>query len=37
MSVKPVISAAEAAKFIEDGMTFVTTGFVACQMPESLN
>lgn len=37
MSVKPIISAAEAAKFVEDGMTFVTTGFVACEMPESLN
>ena len=37
MSVKPIISAAEAAKFVQDGMTFVTTGFVACEMPESLN
>ena len=37
MSVKPIISAAEAVKFLQDGMTFVTTGFVACQMPESTN
>lgn len=37
MSVKPIISAAEAVKFLQDGMTFSTTGFVACQMPESTN
>ena len=37
MSVKPIISAAEAVKCLQDGMTFVTTGFVACQMPESTN
>ena len=37
MSVKPIISAAEAAKFVQDGMTFTTSGFVACEMPESLS
>ena len=35
MSVKPIISAADAAKFVQDGMTFITSGFVACEMPES--
>ena len=37
MSVKPIISAADAAKFVQDGMTFITSGFVACEMPESCN
>ena len=37
MSLKKIISAAEAAAMVKDGDTFVTTGFVACQMPESIN
>ena len=37
MSKKPVITAAEAAKMVQDGMTFTTSGFVASAMPEALN
>ncbi len=37
MSIKKIISAAEAAAMVKDGDTFVTTGFVACEMPESIN
>lgn len=37
MSMKPIISADEAAKFVHDGDTFVTSGFVACGMPESIS
>ncbi len=37
MSKKPIITAAEAATWVKDGMTLTTTGFVASQMPEALN
>ena len=37
MGKKPVITAAEAAKMVQDGMTFTTSGFVASAMPEALN
>ena len=37
MSKKKVISAAEAAAMVKNGDTFVTTGFVACEMPESIS
>ena len=37
MSKKPVITAEEAASWVQDGMTLTTSGFVASQMPEALN
>ena len=36
MSKKPVITAAEAAAWVQDGMTITTSGFVASCMPEAL-
>lgn len=36
MSKKPIITAAEAAAWVQDGMTITTSGFVASGMPESL-
>lgn len=36
MSKKPIITAAEAATWVQDGMTITTSGFVASGMPESL-
>lgn len=36
MSKKPVITAAEAALMVQDGMTISTSGFVASAMPEAL-
>jgi len=37
MSQKPIVSPAEAASWVKDGMTITTSGFVASQMPEALN
>ncbi len=37
MGKKPVITAAEAAMLVQDGMTFTTSGFVASAMPEAIN
>ena len=37
MSKKPILTAAEAASWVEDGVTISTSGFVASQMPEALN
>lgn len=37
MAKKPVITAAEAALMVQDGMTISTSGFVASAMPEALN
>lgn len=37
MSIKKIISADEAVNMVNSGDTFVTSGFVACQMPESLS
>ena len=37
MAKKPVITAAEAALWVEDGMTISTSGFVGSGMPEALN
>lgn len=37
MSKKPIITAAEAAAWVQDGDTISTSGFVASQMPELLN
>ena len=37
MSKKPILTAAEAASWVEDGVTISTSGFVARQMPEALN
>ena len=37
MSTKKVLTAAEAASMVKDGDTIVTSGFVAINMPESLN
>lgn len=37
MSQKQIISAAEAAEWVQDHDTIVTSGFVASHMPESLN
>ena len=37
MAKKPVITAAEAALMLQDGMTISTSGFVASAMPEALN
>ena len=37
MAKKPVITAAEAALMVLDGMTISTSGFVASAMPEALN
>lgn len=36
MAKKPVITAAEAAAMVKDGMTISTSGFVASAMPEAL-
>ena len=36
MAKKPVITAAEAAQMVRDGMTISTSGFVASAMPEAL-
>ena len=36
MSKKPIITAAEAAAWVQDGMTVTTSGFVASCMPEAL-
>jgi len=36
MAKKPVITAAEAAWMVQDGMTISTSGFVASAMPEAL-
>lgn len=36
MAKKPVITAAEAAQMVRDGMTVSTSGFVASAMPEAL-
>ena len=36
MAKKPVITAAEAAQMVQDGMTVSTSGFVASAMPEAL-
>lgn len=36
MAKKPVITAAEAALMVRDGMTISTSGFVASAMPEAL-
>lgn len=36
MAKKPVITAAEAAQIVRDGMTISTSGFVASAMPEAL-
>lgn len=37
MSKKPIITGAEAAMMVKDGMTVTTTGFVTACMPETLN
>lgn len=37
MAKKPIITAAEAALMVQDGMTISTSGFVASGMPEALN
>lgn len=37
MRKKKIISAEEAALWVEDGMTVTTSGFVACALPEALN
>ena len=37
MAKKPIITAEEAALWVEDGMTISTSGFVGSGMPEALN
>ena len=37
MAKKPVITAAEAALWVKDGMTISTSGFVGSGMPEALS
>lgn len=37
MSKKPIITAAEAASWVRNGMTLTTSGFVGSQMPEALS
>ena len=37
MAKKPILTAAEAASIVKDGMTITTSGFVGSCMPEALN
>ena len=37
MAKVKILTAAEAANLVEDGMTVSTNGFVACDLPEELN
>lgn len=36
MAKVKILTAAEAANLVEDGMTVSTNGFVACDLPEEL-